>query len=202
MNVTVCIPTIPPRATELKRAIGSVVRQTHPAAGIAVASDLESAGAARTRNRTIEMADTDWIAFLDDDDRFAAEHLERLVAHQADTGADLVYPYFHVIGPDGNLAPQRDPFCNCGHTYDPDELDQRNWIPVTYLVRRQAALDVGGFPELFSDRWPHDNCEDWGFLRDLRDAGATMAHLPERTWFWHHHGRNTSGRPWRSVLAA
>lgn len=201
-SVAICIPTIPPRAKMLRRAFGSATRQTVAPDEICVASDINGYGAAQTRNRAMAMAQAEWIAPLDDDDILYPQHLEVLLAHQRATGADLVYPYFDVIGPDGEPAPERDPFCNQGHTFDPDELDRRNWIPVTYLVRRELAMDVGGFPELGSERWPHDNCEDWGFLRDLRDAGATFSHLGQRTWAWFHHFGNTSGRPWRRVLAA
>lgn len=198
-KVTVCVPSIPPRALMLKRALGSVGRQTHPPAAVAVAHDLDGDGAAQTRNEALHMARTEWVAFLDDDDQLGARHLERLVRHQQETGADLVYPWFDIRGPDGEDYNHRDPLGAMGQDIDLAELDHRNWIPVTYLVRRDLAEAVGGFPRLFSERWPHDNCEDWGFLKDLRDAGATFSHLPERTWVWNWHGLNTSGRPWVQV---
>ncbi len=202
MSVTVCIPSIPPRRDLLTRALASVAAQTVAPDAIAIAHDLTGEGAAQTRNRALHMATTEWVAFLDDDDEFYPEHLDLLIAHQAETGADLVYPWMDIIGWDEHDFNDRDPLGMFNKPFDLAELDVRNWIPVTYLVRRELAMDVGGFPHLESERWPMDNCEDWGFLRDLRDAGATFAHLPERTWAWHWNGRNTSGKPWRTAVAS
>ena len=201
-TVTICIPSIPPRADLLRRALASVATQTAPPQAIAIAHDLDSDGAARTRNRTIEMANTEWVAFLDDDDELYPHHLQRLIAHQAETGADLVYPWMDIVGWDTHDFNDRDPLGMFAKPFDLAELDVRNWIPITYLIRRDLAMEVGGFPELESERWPMDNCEDWGFLRDVRDAGGTIAHLPERTWAWHWNGRNTSGKPWRTAEAS
>ena len=107
-----------------------------------------------------------------------------------------------IVGWDEHDFNDRDPLGMFAKPFDLAELDVRNWIPITYLIRRDLAMEVGGFPELESERWPMDNCEDWGFLRDVRDAGGTFAHLPERTWAWHWNGRNTSGKPWRTAEAS
>ena len=77
--VTVAIPTIGPRAigsappgqSLLERACRSVRDQTLPAlGGIAVALDADHLGAASTRQRALDMVETDFTAFLDDDDFF------------------------------------------------------------------------------------------------------------------------------------
>lgn len=192
-TVTVCIPSIPGRERLLRRALLSVLGQTRPADAIAVVVDTERAGAAATRNRTIEAAATEWVAFLDDDDELLPHHLEHLLAEAATSGADIVYPWHHIIGPDGRQLP--DLLGAQGVAFDPAELDRRNWVPVTLLARRSALVDVGMFPRPGSPEWPHTECEDWGAWRRLRDAGYRFHHTPAVTWLWHHHGRNTSGRP-------
>lgn len=196
-DVTVCIPSIPPRHRQLAAALESVARQDRPPDAVAVAHDLDAAGAATTRNRAAAMARTEWVAFLDDDDTLHPQHLDRLLAHQADTGADLVYPWFDLIHL-GTLRNDLDPLGAFGRPFDPAELASRNFIPVTYLVRRELVEAVGGFPVCGSEAWPMDDCEDWGFLQAVVAAGATFSHLPERTWSWHHWGGNLSGKPWRA----
>lgn len=202
-TVTVCIPSIAPRGKMLTRAIASVTVQTRPANGIAVAIDHDRRGAAPVRNDAWRMAATEFVAFLDDDDELLPHHLEHLLAVQADTGADLVYPWHRIIGPDGRT--KADLLGAQGQPFDPAELDVRNFIPVTVLVRRSLLADVGGFPRTNSPEWPHDDCEDWGCWKRLRDAGAQFVHTPEVSWLWHHHGQNTSGRgdrwPGRPVFA-
>jgi len=82
-----------------------------------------------------------------------------------------------------------------GQPFDPAALRESNYIPVTALVRATRFVQVGGFPEPNSEDWPHPDCEDWALWLRLLDAGAKFSHLPERTWTWEWHGRNTSGRP-------
>jgi glycosyltransferase involved in cell wall biosynthesis len=176
-DVAVCIPTIPPRAHLLRRAVGSVQRQTLPVREIQVALDSDRQGAATTRNRTVEASTSEWVAFLDDDDEFLPHHIERLVAHQRETGADLVYPWFEVV--DGV-----DPLGWGGRHFSPDELRRYNYIPVTVLVRRELILAGGGFQNR-SDGIGGATWEDWNMWLALLDLGATFSHLPERTWRWH-----------------
>ena len=172
------MPTIPPRAQLLRRALTSVEAQIYPATKIEVAVDVDKNGAAVTRNRALFAAQTKWVAFLDDDDEMYPQHLERLVAHQLETDADVVWPWFDVIG-------GSDPFpIHFGRQWDPERPHS---FPVTTLVRRQLAVKVGGFPD---GEW-----EDWNFWLRLNEAGAKFAHLPERTWAYHHDSYNTSGRP-------
>jgi hypothetical protein len=159
VTTSVCIPTIPPRATLLRRALGSVYQQTLPADEIVVVPD----------------------------DEFLPQHLELLVQHQSQTGADLVYPWFEIAG--GTF----DPLGWEGRPFDPVALRQANYIPVTVLVRRQLLLDAGGFRNR-SDGIGGATWEDWAAWLALLDQGATFSHLPSRTWRWHHHGEHTRGR--------
>jgi hypothetical protein len=192
MTVTVCIPSIAPRGRMLTRAVASVAAQTRAANGLAVAIDHDRRGAAAVRNEAWQMASTEFVAFLDDDDELLPHHLEHLLAVQADTGADVVYPWHRIIGPDGRI--KADLLGAQGVPFVASELDVRNFIPVTILVRRELLAEVGGFPLPGSPEWPHQDCEDWACWRRLRDAGGTFVHTPEVTWLWHHHGQNTSGR--------
>lgn len=197
-TVAVCVPSIPVRRVQLAAALRSVAQQTRLPDEIHVEVDSLRTGAARTRNRAWRRATTEWVAFLDDDDELMPDHLEVLLDHAR--GADLVYSWFDLpeaedplaVPVDGTL---RSPF---GVAFGPEQQDylltKGNFIPVTVLVRRQMLLDVDGFPVPGTPRWPDAHCEDWGCWRDMIHFGATFRHVPRRTWTWHHHGRNTSGR--------
>jgi glycosyltransferase involved in cell wall biosynthesis len=187
-DITVCIPSIPPRTEMLQRAIGSVLAQYHPAAGISVSIDHDRLGAAANRNKTFMGVRTEWIAFLDDDDWMRPEHLRTLVETQLETGADVVFPWFDTD------PPGCDPFPPAFETrpYNPHEP---HMFPITTLVRRELAFKVGGFPPGV----PGEEAagEDWQFWLLLRDAGARFERADGRTWVWSHHGENTSGLPSR-----
>jgi len=202
-SVGVAIASIPPRTVLLAEALASVCAQTRSPDAISVQVDHLREGAAGCRNRAWRALDTDYVAFLDDDDLLKPEHLERLMVTAEETGADVVYPWFD-LQVHGDLRNDLDPLGMLGQPFVAAELEHRNWIPVTLLVRRDVLSAVGGFPTPGSDRWPHSECEDWGCWQAVARAGGRFVHLPERTWVWRHHSLagfgNTSGRPdrWES----
>lgn len=192
-GITVAIPHVPGRERFLGEALASIGEQTRRPEAVAIATDLDAEGEAVTRNRALDMVRTEFVAFLDDDDRLLPSHLLACASVATETDADLVYPWFIVEG-------GTDPFPQWFDApFDPQALRQANYIPVTTLVRTELALSVGGFPDPDRDAvYPSRTaCVDWAFLLRLVDAGAKFAHVPERTWIWRHHGGNLSGRTWR-----
>lgn len=185
-DVTVVIPTIPPRGALLNRALISVFGQTRPAAAVSVAMDVHREGAWTTRDRALQVADSrvGWVAFLDDDDEFKEDHLERLWAHAVTTGADYVFSWF-------DTKYCFDPLGHFGREFDPKNPTHTT---ITTMVRTELAKRVG-----FTPPAPGDIAggEDWRFTLGCLELGAKIVHLPERTWYWHHHSGNTSGRPER-----
>lgn len=209
-DVLVVIPTIKGRDDLLKRAVASIKEDMGRVlvAG-AIEVDLGGLGPAACRNRAVVQTmnaglTPTWIAFLDDDDEFHPDHLARLVEHAVEQQADVVYPWFdlNVGGRMDNARGDNLLLVNgqsaFGSPFDGEALSRNNYIPVTALVRTSLFLQVGGFPDPNTEAWPHPDCEDWGLWLRLRDAGAVFSHLAERTWTWHWHGKNTSGRPDRA----
>ena len=192
MNVTAVIPSIPPRVKMLRRAIASVLTQTHPAAGISVSVDTGREGAPATRDRALRGVRTDWSAFLDDDDVFLPHHLEVLCQAAEDTGADYVFSYFTIVDAAGNLS-QFDPLGHFGRPFNPDDPHQTT---ITALVRTELAQQVG-FRQPPEGALIHGQRygEDFQFTLECVKAGAKVVHVPQRTWLWNHHLGNTSGLP-------
>lgn len=190
-DVTVIVPAIPPRAgTLLPRALTSIARQTYTPRRIMVEFDHDRRGPAEMRNSMLSVVDTEYVAFLDDDDELMPEHLDRLRTTAIETDADLVYPWFDVKTPTGNGW---DPLGEFGKPFNADTLrNVKNYIPVTVLARTKVIREAGGFRNRAEP--PNTTCEDWGCWLNMLDAGAKFHHLAEQTWIWHWHGRNTSGR--------
>jgi glycosyltransferase involved in cell wall biosynthesis len=201
-DITVCIATIPPRASQLRRALASVAVQTLQPAAIVVEYDHEHRGAAWTKNAAARRASTPWLAFLDDDDQFMPHHLETLhkaarVSYALATPADVVYSI-----PEVPQSPtKRDPNGRYGVPFDPDELRRRSYIQTTSLIRADLFHEAGGFQLPPKPECPYD---DWGLWLAMLDLGARFLHVPEVTFVWNHWGRgapgipgNTSGEPSR-----
>lgn len=191
LDITVVIPTIPGREQLLTRALDSAAAQTLTPAGIVVELDETGTGAAATRNRALAHVATPWVAFLDDDDQLDPEHLLTLARAQVDTGADLIWPWFRVVG-------GTDPFpANRGRQWDPADPHQ---FPINVLLRRELLTTLGGFqtvPDGALDPAGNRAGEDWHLWLALSELGARFHHVDVETWTWNHHAANTSGLPSR-----
>jgi hypothetical protein len=191
-DVTVVIPSIPTRTEFLREAVASVNAQTHRPEYTIIVHDLRGDGAAETRTRGLMMVNTTWTAFLDDDDYLREVHLAHLLRRAEETDADLVFPWFDVVG-----RGARDPFpLNEKRTWDPEDPHHTT---VTFLVKTALAKKVGGFMDgLPPEEWPGDEGrkegEEFRFVLRVAEAGGKVEKLYERTWLWRHHGANTSGQ--------
>lgn len=186
LDITVVVPAHLARTRNgmLTRALNSVAVQTLPAAAVSVAIDIRREGAAPTRQRALEAVQTPWVAFLDSDDIFMPDHLKKCMKHAQETGADFVYSWFVMVG-------GSDPF---PETHFSNDFDPENPIEttVTTLVRTELAKEVGFYA---LDRGEVNSGEDRRFTLGCIEKGAKISHLKEKTWYWCHHGGNTSGLP-------
>jgi glycosyltransferase involved in cell wall biosynthesis len=186
-TVSVCIPSIPTRKSLLhSRAIPSVITQKYPVSEIAIAIDHEKKGAWETRNNVIKMANSEWIAFLDDDDELLPHHIETLMNAAHEQKADVVWGWFDVIG-------GSDPFpLNRGRQFD---IKDPYAFPITCLVRNSLIKDSKAKFMADEKGFGAWQCQDLPFWESLYNAGGTFLAIPDITWNWHHHGKNTSGLP-------
>jgi glycosyltransferase involved in cell wall biosynthesis len=196
-GITVVIPSIPPRAALLKRAIDSVLAQTVQADLIIVEMDNDGDGAPATRDRALRKVTTEWVAFLDDDDELKSHHLETLLRCAEQEGADYVYSWYEIVDNFGVNRGDADwVLGNFGKPFDPAHPTQTT---ITTLVRTKIAQDVGFVFTHWQDVELIDGNragEDWMFTLGCLERGARIVHTPHRTWKWHHDSQNTSGRPW------
>jgi hypothetical protein len=211
-DVTVCIPSIPPRAALLRRAVDSVLAQDMPV-NLSVYVDREKRGAAYARDQALTGARTRWVAFLDDDDVLDPGHVRKLLSTAVAHGAGYVWSRFRIGYPfmrpncvgtpqPGDYATQDGPAPLGAGTFQQWNDEQPAQTTVTTLVRRDVALDVGGYSGKLDRQNPgtigrQRAGEDWLFTLACREllGREGMRHHPEVTWTWMHHDSNTSGRP-------
>jgi glycosyltransferase involved in cell wall biosynthesis len=205
VDITVIIPTIPARAPLLDRALASIAAQTLPPVHVLTHLDDQGWGAARTRDHLLTQVTTPWVAPLDDDDEFLPDHLAGLRACIEETGTDLAYAWYEIVGPAGQVEQWRDPHTRWESAWDADPGRQ---APTTFLATTTLLRRVGGWTN--HGTWDPTTArldatgnrvgEDTLLIHRAAATGARIVHHPARTYRWHHHqscGGNTSGLPAR-----
>jgi glycosyltransferase involved in cell wall biosynthesis len=122
----------------------------------------ENQGRARAGNQGVQAANSDVIGFLDDDDRFLSDHLQRLEKAMLHFDAKVAYSGCRLhkrdmLGDDISL--QEKAVGQFNEPYDANRLHYENYIPlINLLIERALWLEVDGFDESF------DIFEDWDVL--------------------------------------
>jgi len=121
----------------------------------------ENRGLAAARNTGLEHASGEYIAYLDDDDEWKPKRIERQVTaldpltseHRDKIGA--VYCAVERHAPDGSTKSVSYPQ-NRGELRASIQAIGASTLPSTFLFKREALRDVGGFDESLSSSIDHD----------------------------------------------
>lgn len=137
MDVTVITPTILGRESLLQECKDSVINQIEPVKSHLYLLDKDLRGPGFIRNELAKQADTEWIAFLDDDDILLPEHF---AIHKCfEDEADVIFSWSYVILKDGTKSEFKSSF-------DPKKiLSGYNTIPMVVTIRKEIFDKVGGF---------------------------------------------------------
>lgn len=211
IRTAVVIPVY--RAHYLAECLGSVFSQTRSADEVIVVDDgspdeeaieralmpyvgrvtvlrQENRGAGAARNRGILAARADVIAFLDGDDVWEPQCLERQLQLLTETpGRTLVYANAHYVG-DGPLSGQlfMDTASSRGDATVEALLSQRcTVLTSSVVVRRQALIDEGLFDEDLR------RGQDFDLWLRLAAAGAKFAYTTTPLVRRRIHAQNLSG---------
>lgn len=193
-TVGVVIPTYE-RRDVLERAVTSVIKQTRPPEHIVIVDggssfdiheylpDFENQltvitqddrqGPSAARNTGFEAIDTDYVAFLDSDDYWVPEKLDKQLALATGEDADVVYCDQWIVSSDGTKRPSET------ELYDEDIWNRllNGWLtpnPSSLLIQSETFEAVDGFDTKLM------SCEDHDLWLRIAQCGATFAYVPER----------------------
>lgn len=201
MTTTAAIITTCDRPEMLRRAVASALRQDHPVDELIVVNDGLSeiavpgakpvrtgphAGPAAARNAGARAASSDILAFLDDDDEWAPQHLATVSRLLADR--DLAATAFHKHTRSGDVVLKKPPPTLSA----PEWLVQNQGIQGSNLaIHRRVFLELLGFDELL---WCS---EDMDFVIRCADRGVRYAgsEVPTVTYHAHAEPRITAPDP-------
>lgn len=195
MRIAVIIPTFD-RPERLEEALTSVAGQSRVPDEVHVVVDAgppitrlenrfssrfllqvhrleKNRGQAAARNHGLARIRSDAVAFLDDDDLFLEQHLERLErALQEDLSLALVYDDCEIRR--GEETESR----HIARDYDSELMRRFDYIPpACWLMRSDAVKRAGGFDESFRCYEDWDlllRLEAWGGLRRVPGTGAVI----------------------------
>jgi len=184
--VSVVIPTYD-RPDLLRRAVDSVTNQTYKNIELIVVDDaspnsnaedevyrafpnlddrfhrvvfyrqVTNRGVCEARNKGLELSEGDYVAFLDDDDAWKPEKLERQLTVAKANDVSLVYCWVRRTGPEGDTRAINKKDAEGKVIQDLLEGNITGTTS-TILVDREVAIRVGGFDPEFL-RW-----NDWDFV--------------------------------------
>lgn len=141
----------------------------------------QNSGAGPARNHALRKARGSWIAFLDADDYWDPDCLQKLHAAAVAAGADMAYCGWQNVGLSGG---QGEPFVppDYARTDRAELLLGGNRWPIHGILSRREVIDsVDGFDE----RWT--SCMDYDLWLHTAPFHAVVR-VPEVLAFYRHHG--------------
>lgn len=158
-------------------------------------SNKKLAGA---RNTGIREARGELIAFLDSDDLWVKEKLERQVKKIKETGADVIFSGGFLF-PEDDASNESTTFATLCGKFSGAEMFPllfiENRLPILSVVVRREALDSGGGGKPFDESEEfHYGCEDYDLWLRLAKSGAVFYGMPEKLVRYRVHGNAMSSK--------
>lgn len=153
-------------------------------------------GASAARNAALASARAEWVAFLDADDWWAPEYLERMLAALAtEPSGATAYCAYRRVSANGLLLPVvwTPGIAECPF----DVFARQSGVAIHCVVtRRDLVRAVGGFDEDLR------TCEDWDLWQRLARTGVPFVAVPEALAFYRLRPNSVSSDKRRMVADA
>ena len=158
-------------ASPLLETRQALARITHPQ--IKLLNLEENRGIAGATNAALDVADGDFIVFLDHDDELTVDCLYELALCIEREQADYIYSDEDKITSLGGYSePHFKP------DWSPDTMMSTMFTCHVSCVRRSLIQKVGGL------RSDYDGCQDWDFVLRISEHTTRISHIPKVLYHW------------------
>jgi GT2 family glycosyltransferase len=211
-NWQLCLADASPKTagvTDVERIVREIM-ETEPR--IAYVHLEENLGIAENTNAAIDLAQGDWIAFLDHDDLLAPDALFEAVdlmrkgpqtltgveatcwgdiRKKGRTSFEMIYTDEDKVDMEGKVhfQPHLKPDINL------DLLRSNNYITHFLLVKRSLLERVGKI------RKEYDGAQDYDFILRCAEEAEAVGHVPRILYHWRSHKESTSENPFSKQYA-
>lgn len=145
----------------------------------------ENVGVARTRNRGLSLCKGQYVAFLDSDDYWKPEMLEKMVARAQESGADIVYCSYELVDEQGNRL--------CNDFIVPEKTDFESSI-VRSVITCSSVLVNGKLAAKmrFPTQMYHEDIALWFAL--LKDGATAVGETEILASYRQHSDSRSAGK--------
>lgn len=160
----------------------------------------QNGGQGAARNTGIQHASGSVVAFIDADDLWLPQKLERQLAVMKDTAVDLVYCDGYVFYDDGT------PECSEFFAIVPGRTDGATMFPLLFAYNRIATLSVVARRDalervgLFDENRRLQNCEDYELWLRLARAGSTFYGMTDKLVRYRRHSASSTNSESRMLV--
>lgn len=151
-------------------------------------------GIAQNLNAGIEMAEGEWLGFLDHDDLLAPEALYEMVSlMNQQPELEAVYSDEDQVEETKHGLEHQNPHFK--PDFSLDLLRSNNYITHFFCVKRKIAEKVGGFRSEFN------GAQDYDFILRCTEAAEKVGHVPRVLYHWRVHSNSTADNPLSKLYA-
>ena len=131
----------------------------------------ENKGVSNARNNGLYNADGEYVVFLDGDDILSEKYIEQTFKALKKTNAKMAFSHTKLFGNINRIWYLEEP--------DYERMLIKNMIPLTCLISKKDACEIGGFCEEFTK-----GIEDWDFWVRFFKSGDRVARVNSPLFFY------------------
>lgn len=136
--------------------------------------DQKNQGVIATKNRGLKEIGTDWVIFLDADDKLHKDYIKKLYSAARAYNSQVVYCGMRMVGHENNIFESR--------PYTLHSLRKGNYINNSALMKRDLLLGIGGYNQEMDFGY-----EDWELYLSLAEKGAKFLHISSPLLYYRRH---------------
>ena len=127
------------------------------------------------RNKAVSFSESNFITFLDPDDKFDPRHFVWIDSFiRQNPGVDLLYPDMTIIGDEL----EKPKYWYTG-PFDFAQMLIHNRVPISSTFRKSFFIEIGGFREIMEN-----GSEDWDLWLRMSIYAAKAVHVPTTTFIY------------------